>query len=305
MKENISIPDCFYKEEVKDGYYISSKMKHIWAVQLDILWQIIKICEKHNIKYFAIGGTLLGTVRHKGYIPWDDDLDIAMYREDYDRFCEIAPKELVEPYFFQTEATDPGYLLRHAKVRNSRTTGILTVQKEKKYSFNQGIFVDIFPIDKLPDDLHERELFFEELYKTWGDVYKYSAFLNRQEQLLAGYLGDFSEDRNTLCEYSKMKNNSFEILSGKYKNNSTKESCIIALTVLPNKINNNWIWQDDDLKDIEYHFFEFLKIPIPRRYDNILTKTYGNWREFVIANSLHGDVIFDVEQSYKNYVNKD
>lgn len=305
MKENISIPDCFYKEEVKDGYYISSKMKHIWAVQLDILWQIIKICEKHNIKYFAIGGTLLGTVRHKGYIPWDDDLDIAMYREDYDRFCEIAPKELVEPYFFQTEATDPGYLLRHAKVRNSRTTGILTVQKEKKYSFNQGIFVDIFPIDKLPDDLHERELFFEELYKTWGDVYKYSAFLNRQEQLLSGYLGDFSEDRNTLCEYSKMKNNSFEILSGKYKNNSTKESCIIALTVLPNKINNNWIWQDDDLKDIEYHFFEFFKIPIPRRYDNILTKTYGNWREFVIANSLHGDVIFDVEQSYKNYVNKD
>ena len=305
MKENISIPDCFYKEEVKEGYSISSKMKHIWAVQLDILWQIIKICEKHNIKYFAIGGTLLGTVRHKGYIPWDDDLDIAMYREDYDRFCEIAPKELVEPYFFQTEATDPGYLLRHAKVRNSRTTGILTVQKEKKYSFNQGIFVDIFPIDKLPDDLHERELFFEELYKTWGDVYKYSAFLNRQEQLLSGYLGDFSEDRNTLCEYSKMKNNSFEILSGKYKNNSTKDSCIIALTVLPNKINNNWIWQDDDLKDIEYHFFEFLKIPIPRRYDNILTKTYGNWREFVIANSLHGDVIFDVEQSYKNYVNKD
>ena len=180
MRDN-SIPISFWGEETRDGYTISSDMKQIWAVQLGILQEIANICNKYDIKYFAIGGTLLGAVRHKGYVPWDDDLDIAMSRDDYNRFCEIAPKELQNPFFFQTEETDSGYLLRHAKVRNSLTTAILSIQKENKYKFNQGIFVDIFPIDRIPDNVEIRDQYFRQLFDAWGNVYKYSSLINRND----------------------------------------------------------------------------------------------------------------------------
>lgn len=296
-----NIPISFLGEETRDGYTISSDKKQIWAVQLDILQEIAMICNKHDIKYFAIGGTLLGAVRHKGYIPWDDDLDIAMYREDYNKFCEIAPKELHNPFFFQTEDTDPGYLLRHAKVRNSNTTAILSIQRDKKYRFNQGIFVDIFPLDRIPDNIEERNEYFRELFKTWGYVYKYSAFINRNDSIISeldpNYTREQIQDRAS--DYYKI----FEELSAKYNDVLTTEACIIALTVLPNKLNSNWIWKYDFFRELEIVPFEFLSIPIPKHSEEVLSTTYGNWREFVIGNNLHGEIVFDVDTPYMDYIN--
>ena len=73
--------------EVRDGYYVQPMMKRIWAVQLDMLKEIDRICRRHHVNYYGWFGTLLGAVRHHGFIPWDDDLDLAMLREDYERFC--------------------------------------------------------------------------------------------------------------------------------------------------------------------------------------------------------------------------
>ena len=296
-----NIPISFWGEETRDGYTISSNMKQIWAVQLDILQEIAMICNKHDIKYFAIGGTLLGAVRHKGYIPWDDDLDIAMYREDYNKFCKIAPKELHNPFFFQTEDTDPGYLLRHAKVRNSNTTAILSIQKDKKYKFNQGIFVDIFPLDRIPDDLEERDVYFEELFNTWGDVYKHSAFINRKDFIISGLESNYN--REQIQNHVNNLYNRFEELSAKYNDVLTMEACIIALTVLPNKVNLNWTWKYEYFRELEYVPFEFLSIPIPKHSKEILSTTYGNWRKFVIGNNLHGEIVFDVNTPFLDYIN--
>ena len=99
----IQLPEDYLNEEERDGYLVTSEVKQLWAVLLDILVQIDSICKKHNIQYFLCGGTLLGAVRHRGFIPWDDDLDVMMKRNDYNRFCEVAPIELQQPYFFQTE----------------------------------------------------------------------------------------------------------------------------------------------------------------------------------------------------------
>lgn len=294
-----NIPNSFYKEEVRNGYTIGRNMKLVWAVQLEILYEIQKICKKHQIKYFAIGGTLLGAVRHKGYIPWDDDLDIAMYREDYNKFCEIAPLELSEPFFFQTEETDPGYLLRHAKVRNSKTTAILTSQKEKKYKFNQGIFVDIFPLDNIPDKIEVRDEYFRDLFNAWGNVYKYSAFANRNDSLTDELNINMEQMQNQAINNYRI----FEGLSAKYKDMSTKEACIIALTVLPNSLNTNWIWKNDFFGEFEYLPFEFISIPVPKRTDEVLSTTYGNWKKFVIGDNLHGDIVFDVNIPYIDYIN--
>ncbi len=80
----------FFYDEVKDGFFISEMMKRYWAAQLEVLKVIDDICQKHGIKWFAIYGTLLGAIRHNGYIPWDDDLDIAMLRDDYDKFFNVV-----------------------------------------------------------------------------------------------------------------------------------------------------------------------------------------------------------------------
>ena len=88
----------FFKDEVRHGFYIPTAIKQAWAAELSVLSEIDKVCRKHDIKYFADWGTLLGTVRHGGFIPWDDDLDICMMRKDYQKFLAIAKAELPEEF---------------------------------------------------------------------------------------------------------------------------------------------------------------------------------------------------------------
>ena len=90
------VPDNFLEGEIRNSFYVESMMKKVWAAQLEVLHEIDRICKKHNITYFADWGTLLGAVRHKGFIPWDDDMDITMKRQDYIKFCEVFPKETTE-----------------------------------------------------------------------------------------------------------------------------------------------------------------------------------------------------------------
>ena len=90
--------DQFFESEVREGFYITSMMKRSWAAQLEILKDVDEVCTKYGISYFADAGTLLGAVRHRGFIPWDDDLDICMMRKDYHRFISVAEKELPEGY---------------------------------------------------------------------------------------------------------------------------------------------------------------------------------------------------------------
>ena len=135
----------FFKEEVRCDYLVSAKMKRIWAVLLDMYLSFAEVCEKHGLKYFVVGGTLLGAIRHKGFIPWDDDFDVGMLRDDYEEFIKIAAKEINSPLFFQTPYTDPGYFVSWVKIRNSTTTGISKITNHRR--FNQGLYLDIFPMD--------------------------------------------------------------------------------------------------------------------------------------------------------------
>jgi lipopolysaccharide cholinephosphotransferase len=120
-------PASFYSEEVRLGYTVSAKMKKIWAVEIDLLQCLIDVCEGHHLKYWADGGTLPGAVRHQGFVPWDDDIDIIMPRKDYDKLVGLAVsgQEFQAPYLLQTAYTDTGYARDHAQLRDVRTTGVL------------------------------------------------------------------------------------------------------------------------------------------------------------------------------------
>lgn len=126
------------------------ELKSVQKIELDILIELDKICRKNNLCYFLDSGTALGAVRHKGFIPWDDDIDVGMPRPDYNRFMRIAKDELGEAFFLQNLKTDPKVPFPYAKIRKNGTAFI--EWNKRNIKMHHGIYIDIFPYDRLPED---------------------------------------------------------------------------------------------------------------------------------------------------------
>lgn len=149
-------PDRFFEEEDRLDFHIDRSRKELWAVELDMLFELDRVCKKLKLRYFLDGGTLLGAVRDGRIIPWDDDIDVAMLREDYDRFVREAPKEFDMPLFLQTGYTEKDYFRGHCQLRNSETSAIIPSELNRVF-FNQGVFLDIFVLDDLfPDKIEQQ-----------------------------------------------------------------------------------------------------------------------------------------------------
>lgn len=301
---NIDLPEGFLDEEVRCGYTITHEMKKVWAVLLDMLVEFDRVCKKHHITYFASGGTMLGAVRHKGFIPWDDDIDLMMFRDQYEKLCKIAPIEFKHPYFFQTQYTDFGSLRGHAQLRNSETTGILKMELAAHYKFNQGIFIDIFPLDSVIED---PQLF----DKQSQDAHKYK---NRCYYWAMWTKSRFCTSSNPIKRFIKRScllflPHIFEICINKnYK--KFEETCKRY-----NHLNTPMVSTLSFIFDNRQHFkyredythlidmpFEFLKIPVGINYDHALTQRYGDYKTYVVGNSNHGGAILDPDKPYTEYL---
>lgn len=123
-------------------------LRKLQLCELEILNEFVRICEKHGFKYYLVGGTLLGAIRHHGFIPWDDDIDVAMPRNDYDEFARICLKELKAEFFYQCPDTDPYYFLSYAKLRKKGTS--VYEKRFEQSNFLNGVFIDIIPLDPCP-----------------------------------------------------------------------------------------------------------------------------------------------------------
>ena len=149
---NLTFEPSFFEDEVREGFFVSTMMKRYWACQLKVLSVIASICEKHQIRWFAEYGTMIGAVRHGGYIPWDDDLDICMLREDFERFFEVAAGEAPEGYQFLTISRTPGYEEIIGRVVNSRNIDYSPAHLEEFFGCPYTVGVDIFPLDGVYND---------------------------------------------------------------------------------------------------------------------------------------------------------
>ena len=267
---------------------LQKKLLTIW-VEFD------RVCKKLNIPYIAMGGTLLGAIRHKGFIPWDDDIDVGMLRKDYERFLKEAPKEFSPRYFVQDHSTDPDYYYPFIKIRDSETTAIeWTTQKGK---FNQGLWLDIFPFDALP----EKEQSIKDQKKYVDLVYRISLHYNPPgTTFIRGLLKPFKRFIYFLKYPSleKVYKELTDILS-RYNDKGYQEG---LFGWIPDKVTMRFPMSIyDKLTTAE---FEGHEIPVSVDAIKMLEIQYGDWQKLPPENQRHSHPLYklDLNKSYKEYM---
>ena len=247
-------------------------LRRVQLTQLEIAREIKRVCEENDIRFFLLGGTYLGAVRHQGFIPWDDDMDLGMLRGEYEKFCRIAPEKLGPDYCLQTWYTEPNYGLPFGKVMK-RGTVYLESKKSRRLQEN-GIYVDIFPFDSVPQDLQQRQKLAKHLlrlyrlrlmkcgYKPWMEedkvlwhkrlgylFYQFQALFCGKQALARDYdaLAEAQPDTDTVSEQSGMAQ--------------------------PLYVRREWC------EDLVSYTFEGEQFPAPRAYDEFLTVYYGDYMQ--------------------------
>lgn len=277
-------------DEIREGYKISSQMKKVWSIQLSLLKKVLEVCEKYDLKIWAEGGTLLGTIRHKGYIPWDDDIDLVMFRDDYDKLNEIASKEFKYPYFLQSSKTEKKFHRGHIQVRMSNTAAILP--NDIMQNFNQGIFIDIFVLDAIPNDLRLYENNMKEVYKIKHQLHSclYDTLLTKSPKI---FIKNLINKIKISYSFNK-KNLQMENLLRQYSISDNSKVSLLSFINLP-KYERDKYWYASTV----YMDFENIKMPVPIGWNDILKVQFGeNYMKPVQIASMHGEVIFDTDHSY-------
>ena len=281
-------------EEVRCDFKITTKIKKLWSYQIEIMKEIERICKKLKIRYFAGGGTMLGAIRHKGFIPWDDDIDLMMFREDYEIFCKAAPYELKSQFFLQSAYTENDYGCPHIKVRNSTTTG--ATKYDFGFKYNKGIFVDIFPLDNIPDDDDEFHQMCENIKREQRKVdiavrqffYVGNEIISdKEKEECKSYIDEVGVYRAYQAVERECTRYMFE---------KTKRVCCLAF-----HLNDYVNYNKSDFEKVIHVPFEKTTICVPNGYDHFLTERYGDYMKLVKGGSLHGELIIDFNVPYDKF----
>lgn len=267
---------------------VTASMKRVWSLQLEMVSHILDVCKRHNLGIWADWGTLLGTIREHGFIPWDDDIDLMMMRDDYEKLVSLADSEFKSPFFLQCAHTEKNYFRGHIQVRYDGTSAVLPIDINQ--TFHQGVFVDIFVYDNIPDKFD----------KHWKWSVTKAKWM--MKCLLATCYGSDSAVKSLLARsicriVGSMK--IYKAYESQFTQYNLKETRNVACPAFDYK------QVERESKDREWYNetiwlpFEDIMLPVPKEYDKVLKKLYGDsYMTPTQAPSGHGEIVFDTERPY-------
>ena len=274
------IPQDFYESEIREGFYVPAKMKRAWAVMLTVLNEIDKVCRRHGLKWWMDWGTLIGVVRHRGFIPWDDDLDISMLRRDYMIFNEVANDELPEGYFSFNIHSDESYRGYNTRVANSTRMR----SDESFLEANSGLpymsGVDIMCIDYMnPDENYRKEqkriigqidmlaasLEVDSLYK---DI---PALHSTLDEISGAFGYSFSDSVPVACQLYRLCE---RLMSTAGREEAESATCMGFYSV---RDNYGAVFPKEYYEELITMPCEFMEVPVPLHYDEMLRKLFGDY----------------------------
>ena len=287
--ENISFPKSFFREEVRNGFYIPTMIKRYWAGQLQILSEIHKLCKKHNIKWFADYGTLLGAVRHGGYIPWDDDFDICMMRDDYERFFEIAKKEFPKEYIILLLRDYEEYDNALGRIVNCHSIDCSKDHMDMFSGCPYTVGVDIFPLDGMyRDEAKEKERV--ERLKRAVIAHDAVAMQNDLGELAKNIelliLGVEKDNHVKLKRGKKLKHELEKLIEKIYMECPVSEADKVALMPFYFMYGDH-VYPKEFYNDAFDMKFENTTVKVPCCYDQKLSSDYGNYMEIRKGGGMH------------------
>lgn len=283
----------YLQPEIRDEFYVDITRKKIWLLALDLLNQFDLVCRKYELKYYLMFGSLLGAVRHNGFIPWDDDVDVAMPREDYEKLINLG-MEFREPYFLQTPYSDNGYYQSFIKLRNSNTT--FASESFKYQKMNQGMSLDIFPLDNWIEEDEGKQLH-EKIKKL---------ILDNSTYMRMSHPNPSSSDAERIKSYSGQNPletyESIQKIATKYNNIDSHISSIAVCTIYDYAKN---IFYSEDFQSTILCKFENLNLPIPSGYDRILKTIYGDYMKYPSLSERgkwHKGLIINPDVPYSDFL---
>ena len=298
----MEFPREFFLDEVREGFFIPAMMKRAWAAELEILVEIDRICEKYKLRYFIDYGNLLGAIRHKGFIPWDDDIDIMMMRKDYEIFAEVANAELPKELVFRSPEDDSGNYELFSSVQH-RAMLISTDAIGKYHNYLYGAGVDIFPYDYLAKDPN-KEKQREDILKSLCILASFpsiegenQAVLQEEAKKVKKHYGiDLSHSSDYRKTVLNLLNDCFTEFN---QEGSTKIAYLLDLVLY--KEQGKGIFEEQWYSEQRYLDFEFLALPVPKDYRKVISEKYDHYEQIKKAGGAHDYPLYrKMEAAYRD-----
>ena len=288
---------------------LNEDLSKLWAVELNLLEKLKEICKKYELTYFASDGTLLGAVRHKGFIPWDDDMDFFLLWPDYQKLMEVAPRECQYPFFFQCIYTEQDAMANASRLRRCDTTGFTKWEHENVGSgYNRGVFIDVFPLFYVPDSEEERANQKETVMHLWRCIHGHDALIRRGEgKAVNEQYESFIPEYLELCRsmgISKAEEPDIVWLKEEYLKacawglREAKEVGVTSIRCHAPHMMWNAEWFDHSVELP----FESTAVNCPAQYEKILEREYGDWRTPVRGSADHEMFVVDTETPWEQFM---
>ena len=280
----LSFPDDFFKGEERNGFYIEPLMKMAWAAQLEVYAHVKKICEDHGLKHYTDFGTTLGAVRHKGFIPWDDDFDITMFRKDAMQFIRYAKTELPEGYAVINCRDIGNYGQMIIRVTNSTAIRFDEEFRKENHGFPFSAGIDIFILDYIPDDPEQFDLMKNLLQIARAALISYYHYEDYTDEMREKFITPLKESLGVEFDLSgdmiQQTAKLIDSISAMYgPDESSRVGIPYRLTYLSDEI---VIHPVKYYEDVIYQPFETITVPVPVGYHELLAQEYGDYTKYSV-----------------------